>query len=138
MKLPIQVDVILYHFSGTTPRYLLLKRTEERGGFWQPVTGGVHEGEELIYAARREVMEETGYLKVNKMLDLHYSFEFKAGEKTITEHVFAFEVPHKELVICFREHEGFCWVSYEEAMTLLKWDTNREALTRVNSYLVKG
>jgi lipoyl(octanoyl) transferase len=46
-----------------TPRgqeVLLLRRTAERGGFWQPVTGRRLEGERADMAARRELEEETG------------------------------------------------------------------------------
>jgi len=39
---------------------LLLKRTRERGGFWQPVTGRIEPGEAPLAAARRELLEETG------------------------------------------------------------------------------
>jgi lipoyl(octanoyl) transferase len=41
-------------------RVLLLQRSPERGGFWQPVTGRIEPGEEPIAAARRELREETG------------------------------------------------------------------------------
>jgi lipoyl(octanoyl) transferase len=41
-------------------RVLLLRRSEARGGFWQPVTGRVEPGESAEAAARRELLEETG------------------------------------------------------------------------------
>jgi lipoyl(octanoyl) transferase len=41
-------------------RILLLRRSPERGGFWQQVTGRIERGEEPEAAARRELLEETG------------------------------------------------------------------------------
>lgn len=45
---------------GDGDRILLMRRTEERGGFWQPVTGRVEPGEAPGEAAQRELFEETG------------------------------------------------------------------------------
>jgi lipoyl(octanoyl) transferase len=45
---------------GADGRILLLRRSEERGGFWQQVTGRVDPGEDPASAARRELREETG------------------------------------------------------------------------------
>jgi lipoyl(octanoyl) transferase len=41
-------------------RVLLLRRSQARGGFWQPVTGRQEAGETAAEAARRELREETG------------------------------------------------------------------------------
>ncbi|MDQ3163679.1 MAG: NUDIX domain-containing protein [Actinomycetota bacterium] len=38
----------------------MLRRHEAKGGIWQPVTGNVDPGENLVTCARREVEEETG------------------------------------------------------------------------------
>jgi len=51
------VSVVPVAEDGTV---LLLKRTRERGGFWQPVTGRIEPGEAPLAAARRELLEETG------------------------------------------------------------------------------
>jgi lipoyl(octanoyl) transferase len=45
---------------GADGRVLLLRRSEARGGFWQPVTGRIERGEAPEAAARRELFEETG------------------------------------------------------------------------------
>jgi len=41
MRLPIQVEAIIFRRKGGTIEYLLLKRLPERNGFWQPVKGGL-------------------------------------------------------------------------------------------------
>ncbi|UCC34079.1 MAG: NUDIX domain-containing protein, partial [Candidatus Bathyarchaeota archaeon] len=55
MRLPIQIQAILFKRSGGEIQYLLLKRCPERGGFWQPVTGGLEEGENRLEALKREI-----------------------------------------------------------------------------------
>jgi lipoyl(octanoyl) transferase len=45
---------------GADGRVLLLRRSAEHGGFWQPVTGRIEPGEGPDAAARRELLEETG------------------------------------------------------------------------------
>ena len=58
--MPIQVEAIVFRRNSNTIEYLLLKRLPDRNGFWQPVTGGLEEGETLVEALRREIREETG------------------------------------------------------------------------------
>ena len=55
-----QVEIIVFKVIDGNPLFLLLKRIPSRGGFWQPVTGGVNAGEDFTLAAKREVQEETG------------------------------------------------------------------------------
>jgi 8-oxo-dGTP pyrophosphatase MutT (NUDIX family) len=60
MRLPIQVEAIIFRRKNSTIEYLLLKRLPGRNGFWQPITGGVEEGETQEETLRREIKEETG------------------------------------------------------------------------------
>jgi dATP pyrophosphohydrolase len=55
MRLPVQVEGIIFRRNGGVIEYLLLKRLPERNGFWQPVTGGMEEGETREEALRREI-----------------------------------------------------------------------------------
>ncbi len=54
--------------TGFSLQVLLLKRTVGRGGFWQPITGGVNYGETNYQAATRELMEETGFANVTSFI----------------------------------------------------------------------
>ena len=70
MRLPIQVQGILFRTINGKAQYLLLKRIKE--GFWQPVTGGIEEGETKIEALKREVREETGIKNIVRIMkDIH-------------------------------------------------------------------
>jgi lipoyl(octanoyl) transferase len=55
-------DLLTVSVTAARPdgRLLLLRRTPERGGFWQQVTGRIEPGEDAAAAARRELREETG------------------------------------------------------------------------------
>lgn len=59
---------------GADGRVLLLRRSEERGGFWQPVTGRIEPGEAPDDAARRELLEETGADAVVEALGYRHAF----------------------------------------------------------------
>ena len=55
------LKVQVFVFTDTEPRqYLLLRYNDQKGGYWQPVTGSVEAGETLEQAALRELWEETG------------------------------------------------------------------------------
>ena len=73
MRLPIQVEAILFRKNEGEIEYLILKRKQERGGFWQPITGGLEEGETLMEALRREIKEETGITNYKRIIEnVHY------------------------------------------------------------------
>jgi 8-oxo-dGTP pyrophosphatase MutT (NUDIX family) len=59
-RIPRDVSVQLFRREGDSLRFLMLKRTVARGGFWQGVTGAPLRGETDKAAALREVREETG------------------------------------------------------------------------------
>ena len=97
MRQPIQVLIYPVKFAGSDWEYLLLKRVPSRGEFWQGVTGGVEESEDLVEAARRELIEETGLAHSSlERIDYTYSFPvedkwrhlYATGVERIIEYVF--------------------------------------------------
>ena len=53
----------------------MLHRVTNEGAFWQGVTGALEEGETLLQAAAREVLEETGLRPAEiHSLDFNYCF----------------------------------------------------------------
>ena len=95
---------------------LLLERTAERGGFWQPVTGRVEPGESPAAAARRELLEETGL--EGQPEPLGYEHVFALGDQQPVELI-------RESAFTFRsenaarfdpaEHRALEWLSPPEA-----------------------
>lgn len=145
MRKPIHVLIYPVRTVGDHRQYLLLKRVTDRGAFWQGVTGGVENGENLLEAARRELIEETGLsFSVIKDIDYSYSFpienrwqhNYAVGVKEIVEHVFVAYLDHEqEPVIDPDEHDAWKWCFFDEAIKLLTWPENIEALQKSHRYL---
>jgi len=145
MRLPIQVQGILFRKINGRTQYLLLKRIPGTGGleegFWQPVTGGIEEGEKRTEALKREVSEETGIKNFLRIIEnVHYDefwdfFKREARQCLIKEYVFGVEISSNENVAIGREHSEYRWCGFEEALKLLKWKENKEALKKLNEIL---
>jgi lipoyl(octanoyl) transferase len=126
------ISVTAIRRSARGPEVLLLRRTPERGGFWQPVTGRRLEGESAALAAARELGEETGAeLPVRS---LHYRHAFALGESLLPavaeEEAFAVEWPEGLPVRLGPEHEASEWVSPQVAMERLPHPGLRRAMRR--------
>jgi 8-oxo-dGTP pyrophosphatase MutT (NUDIX family) len=128
-----KVQVWLWARVGGARRVLLLKLRPERGGFWQPVTGSVDQGESFDAAAARELGEETGFISGGAKR-LGCEFGFWNGKQPFWEVVYHAEAPNEFAAqLDTREHVDSRWVSVDEAMGLLKHESNREALRRLRS-----
>lgn len=114
--------------------YLLLHRVPKLGSLWQGVTGWVEEGEEIELAARREVLEETGFASVT-LEQIDYSYTFDLGVNEIQEHVFLARVESGEPTLSW-EHDAMKWCGLEAALELLTWPDDKEALRRCDTRLL--
>ena len=135
-KLPFSVLVVIHSVELDV---LLLERAD-RPGFWQSVTGSMHEGEALEQTARREVREETGIdvaayplldWRVQNRFEIfrHWSSRFAPGVTHNTERVFGLTLPDRmPVVIEPREHLRYQWLPWRAAAgTVFSW-TNADAL----------
>ncbi len=138
MRLPIQVEAIIFRRKDSSRiEYLLLKRLPERNGFWQPVTGGMEEGETREEALRREVIEETGVKNIVTVIEGLYYFEF-SDPNLNQEYVYGVEISSsEEIVFDHKEHSEYRWCSFQEALQLLYWKENKEALRKLNMTLTQ-
>ena len=135
----LPTSVLVYCFRRVTDdvEYLLLRRTEKYGGFWQGVTGALEVGETYLDGAKRELWEETRYLPERiQSVDFGYSFPMQDEWRSayhpevneIHERVFLAEVELGSEPILSFEHDAFEWLHIDRALAMLKWPNNRDAL----------
>ena len=132
MRTNRQVEIIVFKKEGENLLFLILKRNPQKGGFWQPITGGVEENETFEETAIRETKEEIGITDNIKLIDLNYSFEFIDHEKSHFEKVFGLEVSPETKIILSKEHTEFKWVDGQVAIDqFLKYPKNKEGFKKI-------
>ena len=132
MRTENQIEVFFYKkLPDGQYSFLLMKRVPERGGFWQPLTGGVEQGETFEEAIKREALEETGTTKMMGVVDSNYHYKFTDEGRHHVEYIFGVEVPTNTDIRLSHEHDDFRWVSKNEALQLLKWPGNKEGLRKL-------
>ncbi len=118
-------------------KVLILKRTPERSGYWQPACGGVDRDESPKETVIREAFEETGLYedKILNIIDLEYSFSYKETKNgklmNMQDICFAVEVSREFNVELSDEHEEFKWCTENEAKEYLEWEHNLIALDKL-------
>lgn len=110
----------------------MLKRSKQKGGFCQPITGNVALGESFEAAAVRELGEETGITKIEKFIDIDYLFEFSDANRRQVEKVFGIKVKQGTEINLSNEHTEFRWVAGDDCIDYyLKYPGNKEGLRKL-------
>ena len=116
----LSAGVVVVIRDGTQWKYLLLRAF----GYWDFPKGIVEPGETPIDSAKREVEEETTL----KDLDFRWGYEYRETEPYNRGKVARYYLAetHEARVslpvnpdIGKPEHDKYCWVSYEEALSLV-------------------
>ncbi len=129
-KLPLRINAFIYTKNDAGIAFLCLKRTPEDGGFWQTVTGTVHDDESFIGTITREIQEECGIgaqdiLKVEGPI---FDFEWMKGETKIREFVYMVEVSAGVAVIVAPdEHDEYRWCNEKMLFETLEKENNVKA-----------
>lgn len=142
-KRPESVLVVIYSRDA---QVLMLERSAPRG-FWQSVTGSLHDAESAIEAARREVEEETGLKGELVETGLSNTFPIIPAWRAR----YAPEVTHNHETVFTLQLESSCevrlnpvehvrqlWLPREQAAELASSWTNREAILALVPNVVTG
>ena len=141
MRAPFQILVIPFRRAASGLEFAVLKRSD--ADCWQFVAGGGEDTETAEQAAQRESREEVGLAGHLMHLDSISTVPkhcFAAAESwgddvfVIPQHCFAIEFC-ESVISLSHEHTEFRWLPYEQAYSLLKWDSNRNALWELNERL---
>ena len=141
MRAPFQILVIPFRWTAGKLEFAVLKRSD--ADYWQFVAGGGEDDETPIAAAQRDSQEEVGITGELIQLDSLSTVpkacfadanSWGSDVYVIPEHCFAFNANGVEISLS-GEHTNFRWLCYEKAYSLLKWDSNRNALWELNAKL---
>lgn len=132
------IQNIVYRKRGDILEVLLLKRTEERGGFWNVVNGTLEDGESIDDCRKRELFEEAGIKNILSWSDEINRFNFDYKGKTMTVMVFAAQVAEDQDIVINNEHTEYKWVGFDEAIEMMKFDDDKQALEKCQALLLKS
>lgn len=143
-RAPLQVIVIPYRKAPNgKPEFAVFHRAKPE--MWQFIAGGGEGGESPEQAARREAMEEAGIPNTRPLLKLDAmasiprsafpnSTHWPNDLFVVPEYSFSVDASGAEIALSC-EHNSYVWMSYESAMKLLTWESNRVALWELNERL---
>ena len=142
-RAPFQCLIIPFMIENNIPKFAIFKRLDME--IWQFISGGGEDNETPLEAAKRECLEEaniplsTELYKLDSITTIPaeiFSIEYRKnwGKNcfVIKEHSFAVELA-EDIIKISKEHIEFRWVTYNEAISLLKYDSNKTALTELNA-----
>ncbi len=140
-KIRQAVFIITYTEEKDKILYLILKRKKHWKGYEFP-KGGVDSGETAIQTAKREVFEETGQkpIKVKKYPIkgvYRYPQEFPDRPGVLGQNytLFSAEIKKSKIKIDKREHLGYEWMDFNQAIKKLTFDNQKKCLRYVNKRL---
>ncbi len=144
MRTPYQVLIFPFIKEENKYYYAIFKRKDL--DIWQGLAGGGEGDETPLEAAKREAYEEAAisgdarYVRLSSMTTIpaaNIRGLIWGDVVMIPEFSFGVEVPSKELKIS-GEHIQYLWLSCNEAINKLRYDSNSSAIWELNYRLENG
>jgi 8-oxo-dGTP pyrophosphatase MutT (NUDIX family) len=128
-----EVQAVIFDDVDSEKKVLILKKTDysERRYRWRLLKGGLYDGETETEGLQREILEETGLRKIHvleKVLD--YEFFFKNVRHTVSSYLVKADST-EPVKLQKSEVADYVWTTKEEALKMLHWSNEIEALRYV-------
>lgn len=131
---------VIFRLQDGQPLFLIL-HYHFKGDYWDFPRGNIEKGETPTQAARREIKEETGLTEIDfiegfkEKTKWFYRWEGRTIFKQAT--YFLARASGNEKVNLSKEHVGFNWLSFGEAMQQLTYNNTKVVFDRAHDFLKK-
>lgn len=128
-----EVQAVIFDEVDNAKRVLILKKVDysTRRYRWRLLKGGVHDGETETEGLQREILEETGLRKIKIRGNVHaYEFFFKGVKHVVSSYLVKAD-SSEPITLQKSEVAGYIWTTKEEALQMLHWSNERDALGRL-------
>jgi bis(5'-nucleosidyl)-tetraphosphatase len=135
MKKEKSAGAIVFRREEGKIKYLILMRNPK---YWDLPKGNIERGEKEEETVRREVKEETGLNDIKILPGFkekeHYFYRLE-GELVSKDVVFLLAESHIIEVKISKEHEGYEWLEFDEAIKKVK---SKSTLEKADNFLNKN
>ena len=125
---------VVYNQIDDEIKYLVIKN--RRSSHWSFPKGHVERGESLEDTAKREVLEETG-VHIDLIPDFITESEYTIqGRVEKTVNIFLASTKDDKITIQEEEIDDYKWLSFDEAMSKLKFENDKKILNKAHDFLL--
>jgi 8-oxo-dGTP pyrophosphatase MutT (NUDIX family) len=128
-----EVQAVIFDDADNQEKVLILKKTDysERRYRWRLLKGGLHDGESETEGLQREILEETGLDRIQVLEKiLSYEYFFKDVRHTVSSYLVRAD-SKEPIKLQKSEVADYAWTTKEEALKMLYWSNEIEALRYV-------